>query len=53
MTQYVHETPVFRPTKEEFSKPFSEYIAKVLKKYPDVAMFKVVPPEGWRPRRWV
>ncbi|KAF6261711.1 JmjC domain, hydroxylase-domain-containing protein [Scenedesmus sp. NREL 46B-D3] len=51
MTQYVHETLVFRPTKEEFSKPFSEYIAKVLKKNPDVAMFKVIPPEGWRPRR--
>ena len=48
---YMIETPVFRPTKEEFSKPFCEYMKKVLKKHPDIPMFKVVPPEGWRPRR--
>lgn len=51
MAGYCQDTPVFHPTKEEFSKPFCQYINKVLKKHPDVAMFKVVPPEGWRPRR--
>lgn len=48
---YVLDVPVYRPTKEEFSKPFCDYVKKVLKKDPDVPMFKVVPPEGWKPRR--
>jgi hypothetical protein len=48
---YLLETPVFRPTKEEFARPFCEYVNKVLKKNPDIAMFKVVPPPGWKPRR--
>lgn len=44
--------PTFHPSKEEFAQPFCKYIKKVLKKHPDIAMFKVVPPEGWKPRRW-
>jgi jumonji domain-containing protein 2 len=48
---YTVETPVFRPSKDEFSKPFCEYINKVLKKHPNIPMFKVIPPEGWKPRK--
>lgn len=42
--------PVFRPTVEEFSRPFCEYVRGVLASHKDIAMFKVIPPEGWRPR---
>jgi len=42
---------VLRPTMQEFSRPFTEYVSKVLKKHPDIPMFKVVPPPGWKPRR--
>jgi hypothetical protein len=48
---YMVETPVLRPTKEEFSRPFCEYVEKVFRKQPDLPMFKVVPPPGWTPRR--
>ncbi|GLI64915.1 hypothetical protein VaNZ11_008308 [Volvox africanus] len=43
--------PVFRPTREEFEQPFCDYVRKIFKKQPDLPMFKVVPPRGWRPRR--
>lgn len=46
-----NEAPVLRPTREQFSRPFAEYIEGVFKKHPDVAMFRVVPPRGWKPRR--
>jgi hypothetical protein len=46
------EVMVVRPTKADFSRPFAEFVGKVLKKHPDLPMFKVIPPEGWRPRRW-
>lgn len=39
-----------RPTREEFSVPFSTYVRRVFRKHPDLPMFKVVPPEGWAPR---
>lgn len=45
------EVMVLRPTKAEFSQPFAQFVRKVLKKHPDIPMFKVVPPEGWKPRR--
>jgi jumonji domain-containing protein 2 len=48
---YMTDTPVFRPSKDDFSKPFCDYVNKVLKKHPDIPMFKVVPPEGWKPRK--
>lgn len=43
--------PVYRPSKEDFSKPFGVYINSILSASPDLAMFKVVPPRGWRARR--
>eukprot|EP00198_Chlamydomonas_reinhardtii_P002200 XP_001691536.1 predicted protein [Chlamydomonas reinhardtii] len=43
--------PVFRPSREEFDVPFCEYVRKVFRKHPDMPMFKVVPPKGWKPRR--
>ncbi|KAG2450697.1 hypothetical protein HYH02_004535 [Chlamydomonas schloesseri] len=43
--------PVFHPTREEFDVPFCEYVRKVFRKHPDMPMFKVVPPKGWKPRR--
>uniref|UniRef100_A0A7S0VNE7 JmjC domain-containing protein n=1 Tax=Polytomella parva TaxID=51329 RepID=A0A7S0VNE7_9CHLO len=43
--------PVLRPTREEFSQPFCDYVGKIFNKYPDLPMFKLVPPPGWSPRR--
>lgn len=40
-----------RPTKEQFRKPFVEFVGKVFKEHPDCGCFKVVPPKGWRPRK--
>lgn len=42
--------PVFRPSVEEFRRPFCEYVRKVMASNPGIAMFKVVPPAGWKPR---
>ncbi|MEW5316850.1 MAG: hypothetical protein WDW38_008195 [Sanguina aurantia] len=39
------------PTKEEFSQPFSKYVKGIFRKYPDLPMFKVIPPKGWKPRK--
>lgn len=41
----------FRPTKEEFSQPFCDYVQEICRKNPDVAMFKVIPPVSWAARR--
>lgn len=41
---------VLRPNKQEFSRPFVEYVCEQFKKDPDCAMFKVIPPRGWSPR---
>lgn len=43
--------PVYRPTKQEFELPFTEYVDKIFSKQPDLPMFKVIPPPGWRPRK--
>ncbi|GBF87753.1 jumonji domain-containing protein [Raphidocelis subcapitata] len=45
------ELLVLRPTVAEFSKPFTEFVRKVLKQHPNIGMFKVVPPQGWKARR--
>jgi [histone H3]-trimethyl-L-lysine9/36 demethylase len=45
-----HFCPTFHPTKAEFSRPFCEYVSKVMADNPDLPMFKVVPPQGWQPR---
>ncbi|KIY97688.1 jumonji domain-containing protein 2 [Monoraphidium neglectum] len=45
------EVLVMRPSRADFSRPFAEYVTKVFKKHPDLPMFKVKPPAGWRPRR--
>ena len=45
------ECPVMYPTKEEFSLPFCDYVRKACKENPDFAVFKVVPPAGWAPRK--
>jgi hypothetical protein len=42
-----HFCPTFCPTKEQFSKPFCDYVAAIFKKQPGLAMFKVKPPRGW------
>jgi hypothetical protein len=33
--------PILKPTKQEFEKPFVEYVSKVFEENPDWAMFKV------------
>ncbi|KAL6759071.1 JmjC domain, hydroxylase-domain-containing protein [Haematococcus lacustris] len=43
--------PVFRPTKQEFEQPFVEYVSNVFRQEPNLPMFKVVPPQSWRPRK--
>jgi hypothetical protein len=43
--------PTFCPTKEQFSKPFCDFVSAVFKKQPELAMFKVKPPMGWAPRK--
>lgn len=42
--------PVLRPTRAEFSRPFSQYVEEAFKIHPDAPMLKVVPPKGWTPR---
>lgn len=42
--------PTYRPSREDFSIPFCEYVQKVCKDNPDVAMFKVIPPKSWAAR---
>jgi jumonji domain-containing protein 2 len=42
--------PTFTPTKEQFSKPFCDYVKAIFKKHPGLAMFKVKPPKGWAAR---
>lgn len=39
--------PVLYPTKEEFSKPFVEYVQDVFRQYPGLPCFKVIPPKGY------
>jgi len=43
--------PVFMPTRADFSRPFCEYVQEICRTHPDIAMFKVVPPKGWSPRK--
>mmetsp|Transcript_18452 Transcript_18452/g.39647 ORF Transcript_18452/g.39647 Transcript_18452/m.39647 type:complete len:650 (+) Transcript_18452:443-2392(+) len=43
--------PVYKPSRQDFQRPFLEYIGEIFRKNPDLPMFKVVPPPGWRPRR--
>jgi [histone H3]-trimethyl-L-lysine9/36 demethylase len=43
--------PTLRPTKEEFSKPFVDYVQEVFARYPGLSGFKVIPPKGYSPRR--
>ena len=43
--------PVLRPSRKDFSKPFTDYISSYFSKHPDVPIIKVVPPAGYRPRR--
>lgn len=40
-----------RPTREEFSQPFSEYVGDVFRENPGCPCFKVVAPVGWKPRQ--
>lgn len=40
-----------RPTKEEFCRPFAEYVQEVFQNNPDCPCFRVVPPKGWKPRQ--
>lgn len=42
---------VLHPSKEEFSRPFVEYVSEVFAKHPGVACFKVIPPKGYSPRQ--
>uniref|UniRef100_A0A7S0S4F7 JmjC domain-containing protein n=1 Tax=Chlamydomonas leiostraca TaxID=1034604 RepID=A0A7S0S4F7_9CHLO len=43
--------PVYRPTRAEFERPFTEYVGRIFREHPELPMFKVVPPAGWRPRK--
>ena len=39
------------PTRQEFSRPFAEYMAEFFKKHPDCPCVRVTPPPGYKPRR--
>jgi hypothetical protein len=43
--------PLLRPTKEDFSRPFVEYVEQVFKDHPDSPCFRVAPPGGYTPRK--
>ncbi|KAK9823398.1 hypothetical protein WJX72_002487 [[Myrmecia] bisecta] len=45
-----HFCLTLRPSKEEFSRPFTDYVREVARNHPNLAMFKVVPPRGWSAR---
>lgn len=36
-----YECPTLRPTREEFSQNFCQYITKAFKRFPDAGMIKV------------
>lgn len=42
--------PTLRPTRHEFSKPFTQYVEEAFKANPGAPMLKIVPPKGWTPR---
>ena len=42
---------VLRPTKEEWTLPFTEYVEAQLKQHKDFAMLKIIPPRGYIARR--
>ena len=39
------------PTRQEFSRPFAEYMTAFFKKNPDCPCVRVTPPAGYKPRR--
>ena len=39
------------PSRDEFSRPFTEYVQSIFKQNPDCPCFRVVPPKGWKPRK--
>lgn len=44
--------PVFRPSRAEFTRhTFLSYVQEVIQQQPNVAMFKIIPPDGWKPTR--
>lgn len=43
--------PVFRPTMEEFTSGFSEYISKIEPICKEFGLGKIIPPEEWNPRK--
>jgi jumonji domain-containing protein 2 len=43
--------PLLHPTKEEFARPFVDFVEKVFKEHPDWPCFRVVPPKGYTPRK--
>ena len=40
---------VFRPTRAEFAHGLLAFVEKVTAEDPNVPLFKVIPPAGWRP----
>lgn len=38
------------PSREEFSRPFTDYVQGIFQDNPDCPCFRVVPPKGWKPR---
>lgn len=39
------------PTREEFSRPFADYVQEIFQENPDCPCFQVTPPKGWKPRK--
>lgn len=45
------EAKVVRPTREEFNRPFCEWVSEFFAQHEDAPLVKVVPPKGYQPRQ--
>lgn len=46
-----NDCPVLRPSRKEFSKPFTDFVGGYFKQNPDVPIIRVIPPPDYRPRK--
>lgn len=49
MAPAVPQCPVFELSREDFRRPFAQFVTELFAKNPGIAMLKVRPPKGWRP----
>ncbi|KAL6781830.1 hypothetical protein ACKKBF_B09595 [Auxenochlorella protothecoides x Auxenochlorella symbiontica] len=47
----IHLCPTLRPTRQQFERPFAEFVREQFLKHPEWACFKVIPPKRWKPNK--